>query len=264
MNVCAFCGPTEADITKEHVWPVWVSEALKQVMVGDTVYHQRFDNDVVVKEWTAGQINLQVKVVCRPCNRDWLGDFEGAVVKPLLVNSISRGTSAAFTRIEQSTIAAWACKMAMVYEFASTGKPAFFTAQDRRAFRETTKALPELEIRLASYAFKERRFGHCYSAMHEMTENFGDRRTLQLFLTTMVAGHLTMQFIAVRDKATATLLPASAVEVEYSQGAMDSLAQVWPIRRASVVWPPRKTLDEHELLDLSTMWEGPSKSKPPE
>ena len=254
MGVCMFCGPTEAQITKEHVWPVWVSAALKDVMQGDTVYHRRYEGDVVAKEWQAGEINLQVKDLCTPCNRDWLGEFEGAVVKPLLAKAITTGSSLALSSIEQSTVAAWACKMAMVYEFANPGKPVFFTAADRLAFRDTTKALPEVEIRLAKYAFADKRFGHCHSACYDLTEAFGDRRALALFVTTMMAGHLAMQLIAVRDRASGALLPAATVDVEYNGPAMASLAQVWPTRRPRVTWPPANVLDEEQLLRLSEMW----------
>lgn len=252
MGACAFCGPTDDEITKEHVWPVWISDALEVVMVGDTVHHRRFDGDAVVKEWQAGEINLQVRALCKPCNRDWLGGFEGTVVKPLLVKPILYGSSVTLTCIEQATVSAWACKMAMVYELANPGKPAFFTTRDRKAFRDSTKALPELEVRLAVYNFNDRRIGHCYSGCHELTENFGDRRRLQLFFTTMSAGHLVMQLVAVREKDTGVLLPATAVEVDYSPEAAASFAQVWPSRRPRVTW---RWLDEEGLLRISKMWD---------
>lgn len=127
-NYCIFCGPTDNKITKEHVWPIWISELFK-LAAGGRFTTQRFkDGKTVEKQWTAGEISIQAKALCDYCNNIWLGsEFEGAIIKPLLSTAIAQGTHATFRAEQQGFIAAWAYKMALVLEFATPGKEIFFT-----------------------------------------------------------------------------------------------------------------------------------------
>lgn len=255
-NYCIFCGPTNNKITKEHVWPVWISELLKPFMDGNTFTTQRFkDGKTVEKQWDASEINIQAKALCDYCNNVWLGqEFEGAIIKPLLSDVIAQGTATTFTAEQLGFIAAWAYKMALVLEFATPGKEVFFTEAERFAFRKTRMAHPFVSIRLAKYDFSENgqfRAGHSYNAVHTMTEAFGSFRTLDLKVTTMTAGYFVMQVIAVRDKATGELVDAREVEVELSPQAAASLVQIWP---PTVKWPPRLSLKLADLLALTEMW----------
>jgi hypothetical protein len=255
-NYCMFCGPTDNKITKEHVWPVWISELLKPLMEGNTFTTQRFkDGKTIEKQWDASEINIQAKALCDYCNNVWLGqEFEGAIIKPLLSDAIANGTSTTFTAEQLGSIAAWAYKMALVLEFATPRKEVFFTETERFAFRRTRAAHPFVSVRLAKYDFSENgefRAGHSYNAVHTMTEAFGSRRTLELKVTTMTAGYFVMQVIAVRDKATGELVDAREVEVELSPQAAASLVQIWP---PTVKWPPRLSLKLADLLALTEMW----------
>ena len=254
MNVCAFCGPTEVKLTKEHVWPRWVSRALSGTVPGDRVRHRRVEGNAITREWDAGEINLQVKALCGDCNGGWLSDFEAGVAMPLLSSAISHGRGMSLTCIEQASAAAWVCKMAMIYELANPKKPAFFTAADRLRFREWTKALPEVEVRLARHQLDGERAAHAFAACQPVTENFGERRRLLLFLTTVVIGNLAAQLIAVREEQSGLLLPAKTVEVAYSAEADAALVQVWPPKRRRAEWPPPRSLSTRGVDALSQMW----------
>lgn len=253
-----FCGPTEAKITKEHVWSAWISEVLKQTMVGDTFTTMRFKGGTEVEHrWEAGEINLQVKDLCRPCNNDWLGrDFEGPIIKPLLADVIAHAAPAHWPPKEQAHIAAWCYKMALVLEFAS-GKKVWFTDAERHEFRRTRAAHPFLSIRIAKYDFSDDgifKASHSYSAVHQLRAQKRDL-TIEVKLTTISAGFFAFQAVAVRDLGTGQLINFRELgAIEFSPQAEASLFQIWPPSGRGVPWPPFLSLNHNNLIDLSEMW----------
>lgn len=253
-----FCGPTEAKITKEHVWSVWISEALKPTMAGDTFTALRYkDAKEVEHKWDAGEISLQVKDLCRACNNDWLGrEFEGPIIKPLLVDVIADAQVSLWSSQEQADIAAWCYKMALVIEFAS-GKQRWFTDAERHLFRRTRAAHPFVSIRIARYDFSDEgvlRASHSYSAVHTLTSR-KDPRVVEVKLTTISAGFFAFQVVGVRDVASGELIDYRELgEIELSPDAKASLTQLWPLAARNISWPPRRSLNHKDLIQLSEMW----------
>ncbi len=218
-----FCGPTAEKITKEHVWSAWISDILKPTMEGDTFTTFRYkEGKDVEHKWEAGEIDLQVKDLCRPCNNVWLGsEFEGPVIKPLLSDVIAHAAPAHWSSDEQAHIAAWCYKMALVLEFAS-GKRVWFTDAERHEFRRTRAAHPFLSIRVAKYEFSDDgifKASHSYSAVHQLRAQKSDL-TVEVKLTTISAGFFAFQVVAVRDLATGQLIDVRELGViEFSPQA---------------------------------------------
>jgi hypothetical protein len=258
MKTCMFCGATEAKITKEHVWSAWISEALKPTMEGDTFTTFRYkDGKEVEHQWEAGEINLQVKDLCRPCNNDWLGrDFEGPIIKPLLVDVIAHAVPARWSAEEQAHIAAWCYKMALVLEFAS-GKRVWFADDERHEFRRTRAAHPFVSIRVAKHDFSNEgifKASHSYSAVHTLTAQ-RDLQQFEVKLTTISAGYFAFQVVGVRSLATGQLVDIRELgPIAFSPQAAASLFQIWPTFWRGVPWPPLQSLNHKDLIDLSEMW----------
>jgi len=253
-----FCGPTAEKITKEHVWSAWISDILKTTMEGDTFTTFRYkEGKDIEHKWEAGEINLQVKDLCRPCNNVWLGsEFEGPVIKPLLSDVIAYAAPAHWSPGEQAHIAAWCYKMALVLEFAS-GKRVWFTDAERHEFRRTRAAHSFLSIRVAKYDFADDgifKASHSYSAVHQLRAQKGDL-TVEVKLTTISAGFFAFQVVAVRDLSTGELIDVRELgPIEFSPQAQASLLQVWPLPGRAVPWPPVSSLNHKDLIDLSEMW----------
>ena len=253
-----FCGPTTGKITKEHVWSAWISEELKPTMEGDTFTTMRFkDGKEVEHQWEAGEIDLQVKDLCKPCNNDWLGrDFEASIIKPLLAGVIAHANLALWSAQEQADIAAWCYKMALVLEYAS-GKGRWFTDDERHEFRRTRSAHPFISIRMVKYDFFNDgivKASHSYSAVHQLRAQKRDFN-VEVKLTTISAGFFAFQVVAVRDLATGQLIDyREPGEIEFSPQAQASLTQLWPLVGRNISWPPRYSLNHKDLIQLSEMW----------
>jgi hypothetical protein len=198
-----------------------------------------------------------LKDLCKPCNNDWLGsEFEGPIIKPLLVDVVAHAAPGRWSPEGQAQIAAWCYKMALVLEFAS-GKEKWFTDDERHEFRRTRAAHPFLSIRVAKYDFSDDgifKASHSYSAVHTLTSQ-RDLQQFQVKLTTISAGYFAFQVVGVRNLGTGQLVDFRELgPIEFSPQATASLFQIWPTFWRGVPWPPLVSLSHKTLIDLSEMW----------
>jgi hypothetical protein len=77
-------------------------------------------------------------------------------------------------------------------------------------------------------------------------------------ISTITAGFLGMQVVAVRDEATGELLPASStIEVEFGPTARDAITPVWPPTGGPIEWPPKLTMKHDDVHTWTEMWGKP-------
>ena len=160
MNWCFFCGPTDSPLTKEPVWPKWVSMLLLGQYNTDHFRHLRAAGDNTTANWRSRHLDVTTKTVCSDCNNEWLSIFENDQIKPLASPLIVGGDAVELTPESQSRLAAWAYKMAMLVEVANPDKPVeFFTPAERLLFRQTTTAHPLVRVFLGSIRVSQRYLG---------------------------------------------------------------------------------------------------------
>ena len=73
-RVCSYCGGD--GLTKEHVWPKWLSNSLKTS--GDDWGHVIRGDAAVLREWRSSPFTMTVKYVCRNCNSGWMSKLLAA------------------------------------------------------------------------------------------------------------------------------------------------------------------------------------------
>ena len=78
-------------------------------------------------------MGVRVNAVCKPCNEGWMERLE-TEVRSFLTPMIRDGSETTLSREQQFTLARWALKTAMVFEFTNAAKP-FCTSDDRNALR---------------------------------------------------------------------------------------------------------------------------------
>jgi hypothetical protein len=136
LEVCAFCGATEA--TDEHVFPKWVSRELTRLAPLETT--TKFGRRPVPRvEVTAP--------VCEKCNTRWLSVLEKDV-QPVL-GPLIRGEESMLSPAEQGLLAGWAAKTALMLDLAS-GTPVI-PIGFYYEFRQLRQALPSHVIWLGAY-----------------------------------------------------------------------------------------------------------------
>jgi hypothetical protein len=259
MNECFFCGPTENPLTEEHVWPQWVSRLLFGQYGSDHFIHVRSTGDDTTGLWRSRSLDVTTDTVCDKCNNEWLSNFENTDVKALATPLILGKDDALLPPAAQWTLAAWVYKMAMLLEVANRDDPRrFFTAADRKRFRDTTLADEHVRVFLSKYEYGQHP-AHAHLPVHNFTECDGERRSFDVKVSTITAGALGVQVIAVRSTASGELVYASEVEVEFLGKAKEAIVRIWPPSPDAVRWPPSETLTQQDVEDWTEMWANPTK-----
>jgi len=137
-----FCQRSgHAKITKEHVWPQWLSALMSgdRKTIPTTLRSTELNK---VKKWK-GQ-GLQVNDVCSSCNNGWMSELENAI-KPILRPLIQGSTAARpITLAEQVLTTRWVLKLAMMMDATARKRKRFFTSRERSQVREGENEPPGL------------------------------------------------------------------------------------------------------------------------
>lgn len=256
MNHCFFCRPTDRPLTEEHVWPLWVSELLRGKFDSDHFIHVRSTGDSTTGLWKSPNLKVTTKSLCDKCNNVWLGTFEDKVIKPI-ATSLIVGDNSFIKPADQWNLAAWAYKMAMLLEIAMPPEERhseFYTAAERRQFRDTTLPNEHVRVFLAQYKYGQHPT-HAHQHLHTLTRR-DDQFSLQLKICTITAGCLGMQVIATRAVTTGELVYASSeLEIELLGKAKEAIVPIWPPTSLGVQWPPPSTMTQEDIEEWTMMWQ---------
>lgn len=275
MNLCFFCGPTEEKITKEHVWPQWVSELLRGKYGSDHFIHIR-STDTESKAFKSSILDFTANILCARCNNVWLSMFENDKVKPLAAPLILCEPVEIVRPDDQWTLATWAYKMALLLEVAMPQKERsaeFFTSDERKQFHSTTLPNERVRVFIAKYKY-DNHPAHAHQHQYKLTRR-DDGAAFLLRITTITAGCLGLQVISVRSVVNGELVYAtSEMEVELLGKAKTKIASIWPPTGEAVRWSHLEEMSQQDIEDWTEMWskaenmfpvpKAPPKLAPPE
>ena len=256
MNDCFFCGPTENPLTEEHVWPRWVSRLLFGKYNSNHFVNIRSTGDNTTGLWKSRNIEVTTETVCDKCNNVWLSNFENNDIKPVATPLITGDQDVILPPGDQWKLAAWAYKTAMLLEVAippNERPPLFFTPSERKQFRDTTLAHERVRVFLSKYDYGQHP-AHAQLPLHTLTRREEDRQSFDLKISTMTAGSLGMQVMAVRSVASGELVYASEIEFEFLGKANEAVVPIWPPNPDAVRWPPAQTMTQQDIEDWTDMW----------
>lgn len=249
MRTCAFCGPTNADLSREHVWPEWLSSLFADAGIGDYTV-ARIAHASRARRWKASTLSLKVGGICTTCNNRRLSGLENDRVKPVL-SLAAFGKSIVLSQTDQAALASWATRMAMVYEFASPS-PFFFTAEDRCVFIETLKAPHAAQIWVFQLRSRER------TAVGFSQGHIIDRAARDSWLvSTGVTGSFGFQMLTRRTPGNASGFWDDRLFAQVEERWASALAQIWPYVQ-EVRWPPMRYLTDDHVKPLCERWGGTS------
>jgi hypothetical protein len=228
-RLCIFCG--EGKPTREHVIPAWLSD----VLPGDGDFNfTRQQEDGSVSSWSTSALNLTVKRVCGPCNHGWMSELEERI-KPLLTPLI-HGQAATFGRDEQSAMARWTTKMAIVVEQTRSGEP-MIPPDYRRHVREREEPPPGTHVWMARYGGGRTVWFDRFDGNLASSQKSGHVHALTLSL-----GQLVLQVYS--------LLIERPEEIAIEKATL--LPELWPNQSERVAWPPViESLDDAAMQGLA-------------
>jgi hypothetical protein len=223
---CLFCPSTK--LTKEHLWPDWLVTEFKRLAPPKrgryTGTHQSPDGRII--KFQSANIEAKKRLVCQPCNNEWMSDIEGAAIqtlRPLIRNQ--RGLSE-FDPDEIQALTTWVTLRSMVFDGTVKPDQRHYSASLRGAFARNPSAPPQnTNIWLAVYG------GESHSAKYVVTNRIFSE-TDSIHVLTCVIHHLAIKVVTWKGQDR---VPSSASLAQW--GVV--MRRIWPYIRRSVYWPPK-------------------------
>jgi hypothetical protein len=224
---CDICGE-EASLSKEHVFPTWLTNALDQESTN--VVFARPGRE---RRWRSqGHLGVTVGGVCTNCNNGWMAQLESDV-RPVVTPFIE-GAWPSLGRLERATLARWALKTAMVVDLMS--KERFFELSDRMAVAR------QEPLRLSMTIWQGRLLA-TFTAMsvdYRVWWRHQHGQDLAGLVSTIAVGHALLQTVLVRaDDLRGLPFRPKDWETE--------LARLWPTLDTPFPAMPERVISEQRL-----------------
>ena len=238
-HLCIFCnGRTNS---KEHAWPEWLLEAIcDPSSFSETEAQFRKNSNTV--HYTGPEVTINC--VCRRCNGGWMSELEAQAKRIML--PLIRDISITLNVNDQILLSRWATKTAMVFEGA--GFAPFYRETERLSFNRQSKIPLGTNIWIGRYDQSNLLCGegrHLLDPGMPQTNPFADG-----LATTLVMSRLVIQVLTLRRKRG---LEKVRAQLHVAKGPWETtLAQLWPKRHNTVIWPPTESFNDHET-DVSKL-----------
>lgn len=248
---CIFCG--ERVDSREHVWPQWLVRIIEPLPGSNkTLFAIRTNKDGQSNRWKRSTPELVTKSVCRGCNEGWMSDME-QTTKPILCPMI-KGEETTLTTIQQTRIAIWMLKVAIVLDSMSF-EARFYEESERFHFRATFLPPGFLTFWLGYYS------GSHWSGFtnHRILTNEKSVPPYKSYVLTMAFGRLVLQLC---NSKLATFTNAVARKFPVRNGDW-SIVEFSPHLNRSILWPPfGPSFDDSErkLETFSERFGGPPRN----
>jgi hypothetical protein len=227
LKSCIFC--TNPPNSKEHLFPMWL---IRKLPKGHAMSSKLADGPELVSV----SYEVKVKCVCTTCNNGWMSLLE-VEVKTLL-SALMADLSVELSPSDQTLLAAWALKTAMVADAAS-GLTPFYAASECEALR-LNRAIPKgTGIWLGRY------FADSFSIKTGGTTiDLPDGSSIgQFHVFTALLGHAVFQVLTiheVQDEIT-TQINLAVTDLPWNE----LLFSIHPPTTKNALWPPQKSFTNH-------------------
>jgi hypothetical protein len=109
-NPCRFCGATDRQITREHVWPAWLRDFLPKLT--GPGHAERWSSASGRERWQQKPLSATVREFCEDCNSGWMSELEYAA-KPV-VGPMVAGQTVKLDETAQEIVAKWVAVKGLV------------------------------------------------------------------------------------------------------------------------------------------------------
>lgn len=115
-RVCVFCATSGRPLTREHIYPDWLSTRFKKGLVATN----EVKSDTASRLWEKAIFQDTVNVVCAECNNGWMSAIESDT-KDVLADLIFSVKALSLDEATQQRIALWVQKTVLILNKATGG-----------------------------------------------------------------------------------------------------------------------------------------------
>lgn len=140
-SACIFCGGTP--LSEEHILPQWMKACFQPLPPVRSGLQERLDRNgrpslITVTNRQGSLFTRRPKIVCKPCNEGWMSQLESSV-KPTLKRMFASTECHLLTAEEGATLATWAAKTAINFEYFEYPTKISVDQDRRRQLRDTRR-----------------------------------------------------------------------------------------------------------------------------
>lgn len=234
-KTCLFCGSADR-LTDEHIYGKWLrklgyaGEGVREIIPGD-------GGQPIIQR--GGPFSKTLKIVCRPCNNEWMKGMEENV-KPLLIAMFnSRGSSVRLDEAAQLVLARWAFKTAAVASQINYRDP--FPIEHRREFHQTDQPPLHTQIRIGAASIPTLPQGEHLAASWFEPRIATITRAGQS--TSIPFYRATFRLITVVFDILGYVAPVDMLNVDPTDDFKKLMLPIWPAEHPTIWWPPVTSLD---------------------
>lgn len=221
---CIFCDNNSG--SREHLWPKWIHERKD---FGPLKMQRGKSKKVVIPH-----PEVTVKTVCGICNNGWMSDLEAENI-PIIGNML-QDITLPLDEAQQKTVGAWAMKAAMMTD-STKGRlaPNRFYKREECINMRLSREIPARTL-IWIGRIKDM---HLADIGTDFTVADPDKNRIAMgSVSTIAAGHFVTQVVTIHVEKEGVEISALSCKM----GDWDeSLIQIWPIKKPSVLWPPKVT-----------------------
>jgi hypothetical protein len=233
---CLFCG-SSAPLTEEHVFPKW----LRQLGYTGHGWREILDERAtpVNRVEKGSPFNKTVKVVCGPCNNEWMASMEDGV-KPILLRMFNLTDQIALDGSAQLLLSRWAFKtMCVIAELGTDASP--IPLAHPREFRATDRPPAQCQLWI----------GTATGQPHPQGVELVQSRILPREAHVTRAGvkvdvpiyQARFRLLNVFFDSFGYESPNMKLEQSMDGELGRALLIIWPPKHPKIWWPPAQTLD---------------------
>ena len=234
-RTCLFCG-APGPLSREHIYGDWLrklgytGEGVREIVPGD-------GSQPVIQR--GGPFSKKLRIVCYPCNNEWMSGMETAAEPLLTAMFNAKGTSVTLDEGAQLALARWAFKTAVVAAQVDWTAP--FPLGHRREFYETDRPPQHVQARIGTASIPALQMGE------QLAEYRFDPRTATI---TRAGESLSFPFyrasfrlLTVVFDVIGYVADTDMLDIEPSEDLGRTLLPLWPSQYPKIWWPPVTSLD---------------------
>ena len=234
-RTCLFCGAT-GPLNGEHIYAHWLrnlgftGEGVREIVPGD-------GSRPIIQR--GGPFSKKLKIVCYPCNNQWMSGMEAAAQPLLTAMFNARGSSVELDHAAQFTLARWAFKTAAVAAQVDRTDP--FPLPHRREFRQTDQPPRHVQIRIGTASIPTLPRGE------QLAESPFEPRTATI---THAGQSISFPFYRASFRLLTVVFDilgyvaeTDLVDIDPDEDLKRALLPLWPSEHPRIWWPPVTNLD---------------------
>lgn len=237
MRLCLFCK--NGRLTLEHVWARWLTKQLKAELFRVVTQNPSSRENTRF----SSEIDMKARAVCKKCNGGWMSALEAKTKRVLGPMISDRSLRMPLLSDQQTLLATWSAKSAMVLEQASPKAKKIYTFEQRSYVRENHRPPAGISVCLASYNGTRR--------LHSTLKNLKAATGERIQTATVAIDNAILQITA-----GPWLIDRPHRVISREQKRWDPyVIDIWPIQQTEVGWPPTEQVTDDDLYAFADRFE---------